>query len=62
MGAKKQHIGSHNNHSYPVKQGLPKEEAERYKEKVLVVDGEITIITKQRKTGLKSVKKFINPY
>lgn len=64
---KKQHIGSHSNHSYPAKKGLPVEETRRYKEKPLFVDGELVIeggkvkqVKRKMKTGLKDVKKFIN--
>lgn len=58
---KKQHIGGHNRHSYPANKGLPKEEAELYKDKPIYVDGKfIKMIKKERKTGLKFIKKFIN--
>ena len=67
MGSKKQHIGSHSRRSYPIKQGLPKEEAELYREKPLIIDGtlvkeggKVKQVPRKQKKGLKDVKKFIN--
>lgn len=64
---KKQHIGSHSNHSFPVNKFFPMEVIRRIKQTLVYVDGQpvredgkLKTTRRKMKNGLKDLKKFIH--